>query len=67
MAQICCTQGPTATTTCSQATGPWSVITAVTAPEASRSKPVTVTPPTTATPSASAFSSSPLSDAMLLA
>ena len=67
MAHICCTHGPTATTTCSHATGPWSVSTAVTAPEASRSKPFTVTPPTTATPWASAFWSSPLSDAMLLA
>ena len=67
IAQIFCTHGPTATTTCSQPTGPWSVCTAVIAPELSRSKPVTVTPPTTLTSSASTLPSRPLSDAMLLA
>ena len=67
MAHWLCTHGPVATMACSQAMAPWSVTTAVTAPEASRSKPRCSTPVTRRTSSASALAHRPLSDAMLLA
>ena len=67
MAHCCRTQGPVATTTCSQAMDPRSVSTAVTAPEASRLKPLLASPATSWTPSASALARSPSSEAMLLA
>ena len=67
MAHCFRTQGPVATTTCSQGMVPRSVITAVTAPEASRSKPSFRTPKTSRTPSASTRARRPSREAMLLA
>src|SRR3954463_5356228 len=57
--------GPTATTTCSTATSPALVVTVVTAPEASDSKPVTSTPSTICAPAARALSASPSIDSRL--
>ncbi len=59
MSQICLTQGPAPTMTWSQPILPLSVTTAVTAPVASFSKPVTLTPVTMRTPSFSAFLARP--------
>ena len=66
MCQKSRTHGPAATTTCSQAIGPRSVSTAVTAPPSIRN-PVTVTGAWSSTPSASLFPRRPRIDGMFSA
>ena len=60
------THGPTATTTWSQETVPWSVTTALTR-SPSPSKPVTDTPVSIRTPASRTMPASPLSDSVLFA